>query len=319
MLKFNGGNLKGTLRIGTRGSALAMKQTEMIAGMLKNRYHELLVETIVIKTQGDILDNISLLVIGGKGVFVKELEDALLSGEVDIAVHSLKDMPAQIPDGLEISAILQREDARDVLISKDNKKLERMPRKARIGTGSMRRSCQLENNLPGIEIVPIRGNIDTRIRKGKEGDLDGVILAAAGIKRMGWESVISQFIPIETMLPAVGQGAICIEQKTGRAELKNVLAFLNDATSAIEVGAERAFLLEMGGGCRLPLAAYAKIKNDILTIKGIVGAVKGGELIKDELQGSLTDAGKMGTQLAQQLLNAGGYAFLADARKYFLE
>jgi len=316
MWEYRNQELSGVLRIGTRGSALALKQTGNMAALIRERYPQLMIETRIVKTKGDVLDNVSLMHIGGKGVFVKELEEALLNDVVDIAVHSAKDVPAVLLDGLSIVAVPKREDVRDVLIAKGNRKLERMPPKARIATGSLRRACQLEALLPGLEIVPLRGNIETRIRKGREGDWDGVILAAAGIKRMGWHEVITQFLPIETMLPAVGQGTLCIEALTERGELQEALSFLNDKTSALTLATERAFLKRMGGSCRLPLAAYAQINGDKVSVRGLIGAPKGGNIIRGEQQGDILAHQELGEALAEQLLVNGGALLLSEAHRW---
>ena len=215
-------------------------------------------ELVTIRTKGDIMQDVSLAAIGGKGLFIKEIEEALLRGDVDLAVHSMKDVPAELPEALEIAVTPLREDPRDVLISRGNRKLEEMPHGARIGTGSLRRAFQLRNRMPDLEIVPLRGNLDTRIRKLETEGLDGVIVAAAGIRRMGWASRVSQFIPVELMLPAVGQGVIGIETRRDDARCREVVAFLNDPVTFCEVGAERGFLKRLGGGCQLPIAAFAK-------------------------------------------------------------
>jgi hydroxymethylbilane synthase len=295
--------IKTPLKIGTRGSALALTQTNWVADRLRQRYPEMQIAIVVIRTKGDIMQDVSLAKIGGKGVFVKEIEDALLRGDVDIAVHSMKDVPAELPEGLHIGTIPEREDPRDVLIAKDNKKMESLPRGARIGTGSLRRGMQVRNLLPDVQIVPLRGNLDTRIRKIELEDLDGVIVAAAGIRRMGWISRVSQFIPVEVMLPAVGQGALGIE----------MLAFLNHSATWMEVGAERSFLQRLGGGCQLPIAAYAKIRGKELTVRGLVGSLDGRDLITDEVRGNPPDYRMLGTLLAERILSRGGQALIDQA------
>jgi hydroxymethylbilane synthase len=214
-------------KIGTRGSKLALTQTNFVAQNLKKLIPDASVEICIIKTSGDIMEDISLLKMGGKGVFVKEIEDALLSGAIDLAVHSMKDVPTEVPAGLEFVAILQREDVRDILASKDNRKIEQMPRGARIGTGSLRRASQLLAVLPDVVIIPLRGNLDTRLKKIETEKLAGVIVAAAGMKRMGLADRITQFLPVEIMLPAVGQGALGLELRTGDDELKKNLAKIN--------------------------------------------------------------------------------------------
>ena len=210
------------IKIGTRGSKLALTQANLVADSLKKIAPGVTVEICVIKTSGDIMQDVSLLKIGGKGVFVKEIEDALLSRTVDLAVHSMKDVPTEIPAGLTFAAIMQREDARDILVSKNNRKIEFMPRGARIGTGSMRRSSQLLAVLPDLAIVPLRGNLETRLKKIETENLHGIILAAAGMKRMGLAEKISQYLPVETILPAVGQGALGLEIRDGDDEKEHI-------------------------------------------------------------------------------------------------
>jgi hydroxymethylbilane synthase len=305
--------IKTSVKIGTRGSALALTQTNWVADRLRQRYPEMKINTVVIRTKGDIMQDVSLAKIGGKGVFVKEIEDALLRGDVDIAVHSMKDVPAELPEGLHIATIPEREDPRDVLIAKDNRKMESLPRGARIGTGSLRRGMQVRNLLPDVQIVPLRGNLDTRIRKIEAEGLDGVIVAAAGIRRMGWISRVSQFIPVEVMLPAVGQGALGIEMRTGDFSLGETLAFLNHSATSMEVGAERSFLQRLGGGCQLPIAAYAQIRGEELVIRGLVGSLDGRVLITDEVRGKPSDYHALGTLLAERILSQGGQAMIAQA------
>ncbi|TRZ76712.1 MAG: hydroxymethylbilane synthase, partial [Deltaproteobacteria bacterium] len=225
------------MRIGTRGSLLALTQTNWVAERLRRETPAVAVETVVIKTKGDILQDVPLAKVGGKGLFVKEIEDALLRDEIDIAVHSMKDVPMELPDGLEIGVMSEREDPRDVLISKDQRRLEDMPVGARIGTGSLRRGFQLLHLFPEIELVPLRGNLDTRIRKIQTESLDGIIVAAAGLKRMGWADRITQVIPVEIMLPAVGQGALGIELRTNDEAVRRAVSFINHARTWVEVSA----------------------------------------------------------------------------------
>ena len=252
------------IRIGTRGSKLALTQANLVADKIKREKPDVNIEICVIKTSGDIMQDISLLQIGSKGVFVKEIEDALLAGAIDLAVHSMKDVPTEIPIGLEFAAILQREDARDILVSKGNRKIEQMQKGARIGTGSMRRAAQLLVMLPDLQIVSLRGNLDTRLKKIETENLAGVIVAAAGMKRMGLAEKISQYLPIETMLPAVGQGALGLEIRADDNDLCDLLAKLNHVPTNTEVTAERSFLRHLGEGaaaCRLPHSGSWKVTN----------------------------------------------------------
>ena len=267
---------------------------------------------MVIKTKGDILQDVPLAKVGGKGLFVKEIEDALLRDEVDIAVHSMKDVPMDLPAGLEIGVMSEREDPHDVLISKDKKKLEDMPVGARIGTGSLRRGFQLLHLFPDIKLVPIRGNLDTRIRRIQTDNLDGIIVAAAGLKRMGWADRITQVIPAEIMLPAVGQGVLGIELRKNDEAVSRAVSFLNNPRTWVEVSAERAFLRRLGGGCQLPVAAYGVTEGNDLTVTGLLGSLDGRELIKDEVRGPSGDAEVLGTVLAERILARGGQAIMDE-------
>lgn len=269
-------------------------------------------ELVIIKTKGDIMQDVSLVQIGGKGLFIKEIEEALLRGDVDIAVHSMKDVPAELPEELKIAVTPPREDPRDVLISRNNRKLEEMPRGARIGTCSLRRGFQLRNRMPDLDIVPLRGNLDTRIKKIESEDLAGVIVAAAGLRRMGWVAKVSQFIPEEVMLPAVGQGVLGIETRRNDDRVRTAIAFLHDPVTGCEVGAERSFLKRLGGGCQLPIAAFAKKTGESILLKGLVGSVDGRVMISHEVKGIAKDFEALGTELADNLLGRGGRALLDE-------
>jgi len=298
------------IKIGTRGSKLALTQANLVADSLKRTDPGITVEICVIKTSGDIMQDVALTKIGGKGVFVKEIEDALLCGTVDLAVHSMKDVPTEIPAGLTFAAILRREDARDILVSKDNRKMEFMPRGARIGTGSMRRSAQLLAVLPDLAIIPLRGNLETRLKKIETENLQGIILAAAGMKRLGLAGKISQYLPIETMLPAVGQGALGLEVRDGNNDLVEVLAKLNHATTAAEITAERSFLRHLGGGCLLPIAAFGKLEGEKLTLEGLVASPNGDSVIRDKVRGAIAEAEELGKMLAEIIMEKGGEKLL---------
>jgi hydroxymethylbilane synthase len=298
------------IKIGTRGSKLALTQANFVADSLKKTDSGIIVEICVIKTSGDIMQDVSLTKIGGKGVFVKEIEDALLSGNVDLAVHSMKDVPTEIPAGLAFAAIMKREDARDVLVSKNNKKIEFMPRGARIGTGSLRRASQLLAVLPDLAIVSLRGNLETRLKKIETENLQGIILAAAGMKRLGLVEKISQYLPIETMLPAVGQGALGLQVREADQELGKIVAKLNHAPTAAEVTAERSFLRHLGGGCLLPIAAFGKLEGDKLTLEGLVAAPNGDSIIRDKVRGAITEAEELGKKLAEMIMEKGGKKLL---------
>lgn len=281
-----------------------------MAARIREQHPDATVELVVIKTKGDIMQDVSLVQIGGKGLFIKEIEEALLRGDVDIAVHSMKDVPAELPEELEIGVTPPREDPRDVLISSGNRKLEEMPHGARIGTCSLRRGFQLRNRMPDLDIVPLRGNLDTRIKKLGTEDLAGVIVAAAGMRRMGWVAKISQFIPVEVMLPAVGQGVLGIETRRDDPAVGEAIAFLHDPVTWCEVGAERAFLQRLGGGCQLPIAAYAQKTGEEIAIGGLVGSVDGRVMIRHEMKGPAADFGTLGRELADHILAQGGRAIL---------
>ncbi|MEE9910264.1 MAG: hydroxymethylbilane synthase [Deltaproteobacteria bacterium] len=298
------------IKIGTRGSKLALAQTHFVVQRLKKVAPEIEAEVVVIKTSGDIMQDVSLLQIGGQGVFVKEIEEALLAGSIDLAVHSMKDVPGDIPEGLTFAAILEREDVRDVLVSRGRTKFEFMPKGARIGTGSLRRGAQIKSFMPDIEIVPLRGNIDTRLKKIETEDLTGVILAAAGLKRLGYAETISQFLPTEIMLPAVGQGALGLQTRKTDTELMQFLAKLNHAPTATEVTAERSYLRALGGGCRLPIAAYGLIEGKRLTLEGLVAAPDGSNYVRDKVWGELHEAEEMGKKLAAMIMEKGGKKLL---------
>jgi hydroxymethylbilane synthase len=270
------------------------------------------VELVTIRTKGDILQDVPLSRIGGKGVFIKEIEEALLRGEVDLAVHSMKDLPAELPEALEIAVVPMREDPRDVLISRGGQILAEMSRGARIGTGSLRRGVQLRNRMPWLEIVPLRGNLNTRIRKLETEGLDGVIVAAAGIRRMGWVEQVSEFLPVEFMLPAVGQGALGVETRRRDARCRDAVAFLNDPVTFCEVGAERAFLKALGGGCQLPIAGFAKKNGGEIVLEGLVGSVDGQVVVRERVTGNAEAFAALGAGLAERILAEGGRALLDD-------
>lgn len=298
------------VKIGTRGSKLALAQTNSVIELLKKIAPDIQIEISVIKTSGDVMQDVSLLQIGGQGAFVKEIEEALLAGEIDLAVHSMKDVPGEIPEGLAFAAILKREDVRDVLVSRGRIKMEFMPKGAKIGTGSLRRGAQIKAILPDIEIVPLRGNIDTRLKKIETENLTGVILAAAGMKRLGYVQTITQFLPVELMLPAVGQGALGLQVRKTDGDLAGILSKLNHAPTAVEVEAERSYLRALGGGCRLPIAAYGLIEAQRLTLEGLVAAPNGTSVIRDKVWGALDEAEELGQKLALMIMEKGGKKLL---------
>jgi hydroxymethylbilane synthase len=298
------------IKIGTRGSKLALIQTNFVADKIKKLMSDASVEICIIKTSGDIMQDVSLLTIGGQGVFVKEIEDALLSGKIDLAVHSMKDVPGETPEELIFAAILPREDVRDVLVSRNNIKMEFMPKGAKIGTGSQRRGAQIKAMLPDINIVSLRGNIDTRLKKIETENLTGVILAAAGLKRMGLAERITQFLPMETMLPAVGQGALGLQIRKADVELAEIFSGLNDAKTAAEITAERSYLRALGGGCRLPIAALGKLDGQMLSLEGMLAAPNGSTMIREKIGGAKEEAETLGKKLAEIILGKGGRKLL---------
>lgn len=298
------------IRIGTRGSRLALMQADLAADAIRKIRPEVNIEIRIVKTSGDIMQDVSLLKIGGKGVFVKEIEDALLAGNIDLAVHSMKDVPGEIPPELCFAAVLPREDVRDILISRNNVKMEFMPRGARIGTGSLRRSAQVKAMLPDIDIVPLRGNIDTRVKKIETENLAGIILAAAAMKRLGYVQKIAQYLPVELMLPAVGQGALGLQIRKGDAGLGAVLAELNHEPTAAEIAAERSYLQALGGGCCLPIAALGRFEGNGLALEGMMAAPDGSIVLRDKVRGAAPEAEELGRRLAGIILEKGGNKLL---------
>ncbi len=302
-----------TVRIGTRGSALALVQARQIAGRLEARHPGLKAPLAVIRTRGDIFQDVALAKIGGKGVFVKEIEEALLRGEIDLAVHSLKDVPVDLAPGLALGAVPAREDPRDALVGREGCSLEALPPGARIGTGSLRRRCQLRRALPEVEVVPLRGNLETRLRKIATERLDAVVVAAAGILRMGWERRICQYLSPEVMLPAPGQGVLALEVRAGDRATRERIAFLHHEPTARAVEAERAFLRRLGGGCQLPVAAHAWFDGETLVFRGLIASLCGADLLRDEVRGAAAEAEILGAAVAERLLARGGQALLDAA------
>lgn len=298
------------IRIGTRGSALALAQAGWMRRKLEERFPGIRIETITIKTSGDRFLNTPIKAIGGKGIFVKEIEEALLRKEIDLAVHSMKDLPTEIPAGLTIAAIPEREDPRDVLVSLDCRSLKELPSGARIGTGSLRRKAQLLHCRSELSILPIRGNIDTRLKKLQRGEVDALIMAAAGLQRLGCEDRISEYLSPEVCLSAVAQGALGLESREEEL-LNEQIAFLHHLPTALQVLAERAFLRRLGGGCQIPVGARAWTEDDRIRLIGVVCSVDGRKLYRGEIAGSTKDAEKLGRELAERLLKNGADEVLA--------
>jgi hydroxymethylbilane synthase len=289
------------LKIGTRGSALARRQTEIVVAALGKVAPGLAVETSIVTTEGDRRQDVSLEAFGGEGVFVKDIERRLIENEIDLAVHSLKDIPAETPGGLTIGAVLPRGDVRDVLVARA--RLEALPPGARIGSDSRRRGVQVLALRPDVEMTPIRGNVDTRLRKVQAGDYDGVVLAAAGLERLGLVGEARQFFSVDEMLPAVGQAVLAVECRAGDAETLDLLARLDDPPTRAAITAERAFLRRLGAGCKLPVGAYGEASGRRLRLRGLL-ATDDGRIARDDVTGATPDAERIGIELAERLAAA---------------
>jgi hydroxymethylbilane synthase len=296
------------LRIGSRGSQLALWQANHVAALLREQGHA--VEIEVIKTTGDKITSVALAKVGTKGMFTKEIEEALHDHRVDLAVHSLKDVPTELEHEFELAAIMKREDPRDAFISVRFSSLDELPHGAKVGTSSLRRQCQLKSVRPDLEIFPLRGNVDTRIRKLESGEYDAIILAAAGVRRLGLETHVRSRISADIMCPAVGQGALAIEIRRGDQQTKTLLAFLNDADTHAAIDCERALLGSLGGGCQVPIGAYAEKRGGRLYLRAMVGRPDGSQILREQADG--TDGVKLGRETAQTLLWRGGDKILTD-------
>jgi hydroxymethylbilane synthase len=301
-----------SLRIGTRGSALALVQANWVKARLEERHPGLAVELVIIKTSGDKLKDVPLAQVGGKGLFIKEIEEALFAGQVDLAVHSLKDMPALVPEGLMIAAVPSREDWRDAFISNSYHTIADIPRGGRVGTGSLRRRVQLLNLRPDLEVVPIRGNVDTRLRKMSEQGLDALILAAAGLARLGLTHVSRGFLTEKEMLPAISQGALGLEVRAEDVRTRELVALLDDPVTHAAVRAERGFLARLEGGCVVPVAGLGQLRDGVLTFEALIGDLDGRKIIRDSITGAPSEAESLGRALAERLLNQGGREILAQ-------
>ncbi|PIV24546.1 MAG: hydroxymethylbilane synthase [Deltaproteobacteria bacterium CG03_land_8_20_14_0_80_45_14] len=300
------------LKIGTRGSQLALFQANWVKEKLVETHPNLKVTLIKIKTTGDKIQDAPLAKIGGKGLFVKEIEEALIQKKIDLAVHSIKDVPTELPKGLHLSVITKREDPRDVFISKDGRTLKDLPQGAKIGTSSLRRQAQLLHFRNDFELVSLRGNLDTRLKKLKTMNIDGIVLALAGVKRLGLEERITEIIPPEISLPAIGQGALGIETRMDDEGVEGQIRFLNDPDSSIAVSAERAFLKKLEGGCQVPIAAFARTVRATLQIDGLVGTIDGKRLLRHHVEGTIEEAESLGIQLAEILLGQGAKEILDE-------
>jgi hydroxymethylbilane synthase len=299
------------IRIGTRGSALALAQARWTAAQISGRHPGCHVELVIIKTTGDKIQDVPLAQIGGKGLFIKEIEEALLTGQVDLAVHSLKDMPAEAPAGLMLGAVPPREDCRDAFISSRYNNLAEIPPGGRVGTGSLRRRVQLLHRRPDLEVVPLRGNVDTRLKKMETLGLDALILAAAGLNRLGLAHVYRGCVAASDMLPAVGQGALGLEVRTADHGLRKIVAFLDDLPTRLAVTAERAFLARLEGGCVVPVAALALVTGDSLHLEALISDLEGRRVLREQRSAPLVEAASLGAQMAESLLAQGGREILA--------
>jgi hydroxymethylbilane synthase len=293
------------LRIGTRGSALARRQVAIVNEALRARYPGVEIETVALQTEGDRRAEVPLEEIGGQGVFVKDIEGRLLAGEIDVAVHSLKDMPAESPQGLALAAVLPRGDARDALVAQDGRTLAQLPPGARIGSDSRRRAVQVLEMRPDVEVVSIRGNVDTRVRKVNSGEYDGAILALAGLERLGLADRATQVFTTREILPAVGQGVLALQCRAGDAQLVEELMALDDRDTRDAITAERAFLLALGAGCRLPVGAHATVTGKELRIDGLL-ADEAGKAYRGKASGPAATAETMGRMLAYSLRREAG-------------
>ena len=304
--------MRKQIRIGTRASALALWQAEWVKSELEKKYPGVTVTLTKIKTTGDKILDVPLAKVGGKGLFVKEIEEAMLANEIDIAVHSMKDVPTFFPDGLHLSCITKREDARDALLTRNKVAFKDLPQGANVGTSSLRRQAQLMSVRPDFVIHQLRGNVDTRLRKLKEGQYDAIILAAAGVNRLGLAENVSEYLSPELSLPAIGQGALGIECRVDDRELNDMISFFNHTDTRTCVTGERALLRRLEGGCQVPIACYGQVLAGKLKLIGLVGSVDGKRIVKDSIEGDPEKAEKLGVTLAEKLLSQGADVILRE-------
>ena len=305
---------KRVIKVVSRDSALAMWQTNFVVDSLRKVTDQYEFEIVSLKTKGDKVLDVSLAKIGDKGLFTKELEDGLLSGEMDFAVHSLKDIPTVLPEGLQLSAMLTRHNPADVLISEKYDSFDALPQGAKVGTSSLRRKAQLLNKRPDLNIQDLRGNVNTRMRKLKEENFDGIILAAAGVERMEWKESITEELAHDVCLPAVSQGVIAVETRSDDPEIIALVQLIHDKESEICVNAERALLRALEGGCQIPIAGHAHIEGDTVVLDGLVGSIDGKTIIRDQMRGPIELAEEIGKQLAKVLSDKGGKEILEQIR-----
>lgn len=306
--------MKRKIKVGSRDSALALWQTRWVVAQLEQQNPHLSFEIVTMKTKGDKMLDVALAKIGDKGLFTKELELAMLNKEIDFAVHSLKDMPTALPAGLTIGAVCKRDNSGDALISKDGRKLAELPQGARIGTSSLRRCAQLLNYRPDFRLEALRGNLNTRMKKMASQQLDAIILAAAGIYRMGWSDMIAEIIPFNVCLPAVGQGAIAVECREDDIEINQLLQGVEHQPTRVATDAERSLLRRLEGGCQVPIGAYGEVIEDRLSLQAIVATLDGQRLIRAQGEGALNQAEELGIEVADKLLSMGGKEILQQVR-----
>ena len=304
--------MRKQIKLGTRASLLAVTQSTWVKDQIEKHNPGTTVELIKITTKGDKILDVPLAKVGGKGLFVKELEDALLDGRADLAVHSMKDVPTDLPEGLHLGVVTKRENPVDAFISNKYKDVQDLPQGATVGTSSLRRKSQLASLRPDLVIVDLRGNLDTRLRKLDEGQFDAIIVATAGLNRLGLSDRVTSFFTPELMLPAIGQGALGLELRVDDKDLLDGISFLNHPVTATAVKAERAFLLRLEGGCQVPIGAYATADANSVTLTGLIASVDGKEILREEMSGPAESAEKIGTELAQKLLDMGGRRILDE-------
>jgi hydroxymethylbilane synthase len=307
-----------SLKLGTRGSALASWQANWTKAQLEERWPGLLVELVPIKTTGDKVLDVPLAKIGGKGLFTKEIDEALLSGRIDLAVHSMKDVPFQLPNGIDFAAVPVREDSRDAFLSK-GLQIQDLPAGSKIGTSSLRRQVQLRHRFSSLRIINLRGNVDTRLRKLASGDFDAVILAAAGLNRLGYSREITQILDEDMMLSAVGQGALGIVCRSSDTATSDTLRVLDDPVTHAAVTAERGLLRALGGSCQIPVAGHAKVAGASITLKGLVASLDGSQVIRETVDGSADRPADLGLALGHKLLSMGAGEILAEIAAHSTE
>lgn len=303
---------KRTVRIATRNSPLAMWQAEHVKSRLLALHDHIEVELVAMKTRGDVLLDTPLAKVGGKGLFVKELEQGMLEGRADIAVHSMKDVPVEFPEGLHLPVICQREEPHDAFVSNHYDSIDELPQGARLGTSSLRRECQARTRRPDLDVLPLRGNVNTRLRKLDEGQFDAIILAMAGLQRLGFHDRIRNAMTPEESLPAIGQGALGIETRIDDEEMNALIAPLHDRLTTITVTAERALNRRLAGGCQVPIAGYAMLEGDQVWLRGLVGRPDGTQTLYAEKRGPAADADAIGVAVAEMLLAQGADKILSD-------